>query len=509
MILPFEGNSASQEVIEKKRTIVIQNSQDDPRMKIMADISKLRGTKAIMIVPLLTRGNAIGTIGLPAKDPDHIFDEKDIKLAEIIASQIAAAIDNAQLYAKTETALDIVERDLEIGREIQSGFFPETIPELPGWEIAAHFEGARQVAGDFYDFFQFENSKFTALIIADVCDKGVGAALFMVLFRSLLRAFSKVDINSRNIRECLKNIISNTNDYVARIHDSSSMFATIFFGILDPETGIMYYANGGHEPPAILDRTGKIIRRLTPTGPAVGLFPEASYRVEQIEFNKGDFLVGFTDGTSDAQNAEGDSFSEERLLKYIQAPWTSLFSMVFELKTELDNYMGGQKQFDDITLISLRRKLTPDREQHAICRVAVMSILDELRDFVEAAAKECNLNREDVLAFKLAAEEVCTNIIQRGFDGRKPGLISLSFETDPHTARLIIRDDGHHFSLDQAEATEIITGREGLKADNVGNYFMKELMDNVSYSRMQEEGNQLVLGKTIRYLSLESDASQG
>jgi GAF domain-containing protein len=144
MILPVEGNTSSMEVIEKRQTIVIQDAQSDPRTSSIANISKTRGTRSIMIVPLLARGEAIGTIGLPARNPEYVFSKAEIELAETIASQIAAAVDNAQLHAKTESALDVAERDLEIGRQIQSGFFPESLPQVPGWEIAAHFHAARR-----------------------------------------------------------------------------------------------------------------------------------------------------------------------------------------------------------------------------------------------------------------------------------------------------------------------------------------------------------------------------
>jgi serine/threonine-protein kinase RsbW len=159
--------------------------------------------------------------------------------------------------------------------------------------------------------------------------------------------------------------------------------------------------------------------------------------------------------------------------------------------------MGGQKQFDDITLISIRRKLTPDREQHAICRVADMSILDELRDFVEAAAAQWELKREDAFAFKLAMEEICINIIQHGYAGRIPGFLSLSFEKEPDKARLIIRDDGQYFHPDQAEIPDLEAHWENRKVGGLGIYLVKKLMDNVSYSRMKEKGNQLILEKNI------------
>jgi len=497
MMLPIGENSATREVIRNRTTVVIQNSQQDERTKPMADVSKQRGTKSIMIVPLMTRGTAIGTIGMPARDPYYHFNANEISLAETIAIQIATAIDNAQLYAKTESALDMAEGDLEIGRQIQSGFFPESIPEIPGWEFAAHFEASRQVAGDFYDFFKFENSNYMTLVIADVCDKGVGAALFMVLFRSLLRAFSRVDINNGDVSDHLKNIILNTNNYISETHGSSNMFATMFLGILDPDSGILYYVNGGHEPPVILNKAGKIIRRLMPTGPAVGIFPDMNYEVGQVEFDLGDFLVGYTDGTTDARNLEGEVFSEERLLNYIQAPWTSLFSMVYELKNELHKYSGSQQQFDDITLISIRRALRPDHIQHAICREASMEFLGEMCDFVEASTLQSSLVHDDAFAFRLAAEEICKNIIQHGFDGKKPGQMSLSFEKDPQNAKLIIRDDGRYFHPDQAQAPDLEADWEERKIGGLGIHLVKELMDEISYQEMDGGGNQLTLEKKI------------
>jgi len=497
MLLPIGEESATGEVLKNKKTVVIQDSQKDERTKPTADVSKQRGTRSIMIVPLMTRGTAIGTIGMPARDPDYHFDADEIRLAETIAIQIAAAIDNAQLYAKTEFALDMAEGDLEIGRQIQSGFFPEFIPEIPGWESAAHFEASRQVAGDFYDFFQLENSKYLTLVIADVCDKGVGAALFMVLFRSLLRAFSKVDINNGDVSDHLKNIITNTNNYISEIHGSSNMFATMFLGILDPDSGILYYVNGGHEPPVMLNKAGKIINRLMPTGPAVGIFPGMNYAVEHIEFDPGDFLVGYTDGTTDARNLEGEAFSEERLLNYIQAPWTSLFSMVYELKNELHQYSSSQQQFDDITLISIRRGLTSDHIQHAICREASMDFLAEMCDFVEAATAQSGLVHDDAFAFRLAAEEICKNIIQHGFDGKKPGQMSLSFEKDPRNARLIIRDDGRHFHPDQARDPDLVADWKERKIGGLGIHLVKEQMDEISYLEMDGGGNQLTLEKKI------------
>jgi len=498
LILPVEGNTSSMEVIKNKKTIVIQDAQNDPRTSAISDLSKSRGTRSIMIVPLLARGEAIGTIGMPARDPEHVFTKDEIELAETIAGQIATAVDNAQLHSKTELALDVAERDLEIGRQIQSGFFPERLPEIDGWEIATHFHAARQVAGDFYDVFKFRNSNYTAFIIADVCDKGVGAALFMVLFRSLLRAFSERQLDKDNIQEQLLDIIVNTNNFISEYHGKSNMFATIFFGVLDPDSGHLYYINGGHEPPIIINKEGKIAQKLMPTGPAVGLFPDLEFQVEQIYLNEGDFLVGYTDGTTDAKNSSGEQFSEERLLKNIAYSWTSIFSMLFELNTELQRHIGDQSQFDDITLISFRRKLSTDTGHHAVCRTAHMSALSELRDFVESAAVHSGLSEDHVFAFKLSVDELCTNIIQYGYEGREPGMLSLSFDVDDEWARLVIRDDGMYFSPEQAQSPDIEASWEEREVGGLGIFFVKELMDNVTYNRNEENVNQFILEKRIK-----------
>jgi len=212
-----------------------------------------------------------------------------------------------------------------------------------------------------------------------------------------------------------------------------------------------------------------------------------------MDMNMGDFLVSFTDGVLDARNHEGSSFTEERFLKYIQSPWTSLFSMIFELERELKNHMGGERQYDDITLLSIRRKLTPDRERHAICRTADIGILDELGDFVLQAAQQYELDQDCGLAFKSAMEKACETIIQHGYDDRTPGLLSLTFERDLNKARLIIRDDGQYLRSDQA----VTVGWEDQQAGWQGMNSVKKLMDNVSYTRMNEKANELILEKEI------------
>jgi serine phosphatase RsbU (regulator of sigma subunit) len=282
----------------------------------------------------------------------------------LISIQIASAVENVRTLAKTERAKEVAERDLDIGRQIQSGFLPNTLPSPSGWEIVSHFKAARQVAGDFYDFFKLGNRECIGIVIADVCDKGVGAALFMALIRSLIRAFAMQNFGPRhNFRETSPNrsaaplldTIKQTNNYIAETHSESGMFATLFFGVLDPESGVLNYINCGHEPPIAIGQ-GKIKEMLKPTGPAVGLMPNPEYKVQEVSLHPGDILFAFTDGVTDAQNEAGEFFTKARLLAILASHFDSAEALMDRIKIDLYDHISAAGQFDDVTMIAMRRK---------------------------------------------------------------------------------------------------------------------------------------------------------
>ncbi|MBI9075921.1 MAG: SpoIIE family protein phosphatase [Desulfatibacillum sp.] len=255
----------------------------------------------------------------------------------------------------------VMEVEMEQGRRIQQDFLPKTIPEVPGWEIDAAFFPARQVSGDFYDAFKLPDGS-VAFVIADVCDKGVGSALFMALFRSLLRVYALQlgDVcddlhNHENPLQSALYAVSHTNDYIASVHGENGMFATVFLGVFDPETGDLHYVNAGHEPPILV--SGKGIRQnLHPTGPAAGLRPGIVFNHESLNMAPGDMLFGYTDGVLDARNPAGESFSRERVKFLIEESPDSARGLIRTMETRLFSHMAGESQFDDITMIAIRRK---------------------------------------------------------------------------------------------------------------------------------------------------------
>ena len=266
-----------------------------------------------------------------------------------------------QLVQTRSEQLMSYEKEMEIGRRIQADFLPDDIPEIDGWEIATWFEAAREVAGDFLDAFPLENDPRVGIVIGDVCDKGVGAALYMTLFRSLIRASSLYGYfeptsadESSSTDQVLMNSIVTTNRYIATTHPKSSMFASVFFGLFDPRTGELSYINAGHESPVIF-RVNGAIETLDITGGVLGLFPVARFSVGTANLKPGDLLFAYTDGVNEAKNSDGEQFTEERILAIRDAHTMSAGKLVHRVFGMIEAFRGDTPQSDDITMMAVKR----------------------------------------------------------------------------------------------------------------------------------------------------------
>jgi serine phosphatase RsbU (regulator of sigma subunit) len=277
----------------------------------------------------------------------------------LLRARIASSLEKKHLRDLQQLYLKNMERELEIGRNIQQGFLPSELPSLPGWEVAAWFKAAHEVAGDFYDAFELPDGNL-AFVVGDVCDKGVGAALFMTLFRSLIRATSTstlssggLDVASLEPAERLRHVITFTNNYIATTHGDANMFATIFMGIVNRLDGKLTYVNCGNEPPLLLAHGG--VTPLPSTGPAIGIIPDAKFLIKDVALAASDRLVAFTDGIPDALNGDSLSFGNEGLLNLLKGGDTSAGELIETIKDRLRRFIGAADQFDDITLLVVKR----------------------------------------------------------------------------------------------------------------------------------------------------------
>jgi serine phosphatase RsbU (regulator of sigma subunit) len=272
----------------------------------------------------------------------------------LLKARVGATLEKKRLRDKERLYAKSLERELEIGREIQKSFLPEALPQFPGWQIAARFAPARQVAGDFYDAFELRAPGQVGLIVSDVCDKGVGAALFMALFRTLIRATAERIAPSGDSASTVLGAVAGTNDYIARTHGRTNMFATLFFGIVELESGVMRYVNAGHESPLVLAPSGSLSRALAPTGPAVGLVPESKFEAGAAVLAPGETMLAYTDGVTDAKGESG-FFGRDRLLALAARPHASAGALLDAIGQAVVSHTGAEERYDDLTMLAVRR----------------------------------------------------------------------------------------------------------------------------------------------------------
>jgi sigma-B regulation protein RsbU (phosphoserine phosphatase) len=278
----------------------------------------------------------------------------------LLLARVSSSLEKKHLRDLEQLYLKALERELDIAREIQMSFLPSELPIVEGWEFATYFKAAHEVAGDYYDAFLLPDGNLTC-VIGDVCGKGVGAALFMTLFRSLIRATSTSDValsgkdmNALTPTERLQHVISFINHYLNETHGDANMFSTIFIGIINLQDNKLTYINCGNESP-LLVRDGRVISTLRPTGPVVGIIPDANFVVQDILMENNDLLLAYTDGIPDALNVNDESFSNARLVAILNDCDTTPSALINHIQTQLLQFMGKADQFDDITLLAVKR----------------------------------------------------------------------------------------------------------------------------------------------------------
>jgi sigma-B regulation protein RsbU (phosphoserine phosphatase) len=239
------------------------------------------------------------------------------------------------------------ERDVAIARDLQAGFLPERLPAPDGWRVAATLRPAGLMAGDFYDGFDLPGGQ-VGFLVADVCDKGIGAALFMALVRTLLRHTAQ-----NGDPEPLTRAVVATNAYLTDNHRRQGYFVTLFFGVLDPSSGRLRYINCGHNPPVLIRANGSH-RLLPPTGPAMGMLPDSDYALGHATLAPGDSLLAYTDGVVEARDPAGRQFGVDRLLAAAHAARPAA-TMLDAVDRVLRMHVGAAAPSDDITLFTLHR----------------------------------------------------------------------------------------------------------------------------------------------------------
>jgi serine phosphatase RsbU (regulator of sigma subunit) len=329
-----------------------------------ADGAECGDLRPALSAPLLTSGRLIGLLNIYSQEARREFTADEADLTMIYANQVAVAVRNASLIdelqdkiAQLEAAQaelvkkERMEQELALARQVQQSVLPRTFPQIPGYRFAARNAPARQVGGDFYDVIPLEDSHF-GIVIADVSDKGMPAALYMALTRSLILAEARRECSPRTVLNNVNQILLELGGPGMSELGEPSMFVTTFYGVVDCTARRLTYARAGHDRPFLV--RGRHAQELDGRGAILGLLEadQLGLSEERVDLAPGDRLVLFTDGLTDSLSPTGEPYGSMRLRAFLEAhgnsPSRELCDAVF---AELAAYQGGAEQFDDMAVL--------------------------------------------------------------------------------------------------------------------------------------------------------------
>ncbi len=328
-------------------------SAEDLQWSPMSPLVTSKGS--LHILPLVARGDLVGMMSVNYVEPVRRVTLQPINILAGIASQAAVAVENDRLVREAAEQ-ERIRQELEVARHIQSSFLPESSPSLSGWELATIWRSAREVAGDFYDFVPLhadgEGSKAKegriGVVIADVADKGVPAALFMALSRTLVRTMAIAGRSPAPTARQANNLI---------LADArSDLFVTLLYAILEPDSGDIIFVNAGHMPPIVVRANDGSIEEPRTHGMAVGVLYDVEYEDQEAHLEPGDLLLLYTDGVVEATDTKRQMFGRDRLRDVASKNRAeSAADLAARISDAVDTFVGDAPQFDDFTLLVAKR----------------------------------------------------------------------------------------------------------------------------------------------------------
>ena len=341
--IPYRlGDQITGWMLKNQQPLVVNDLATDGRFRVPAEASTMR---SLLCVPLRLKGRMIGVLSVFNKHGGEEFSEGDSRLLTIIGAQSAQVIENARLYEE-EQALARIEQELGTARIIQQKLLPKAPPEVEGYELAGASEPARQVGGDYFDYFSRDGDG-TVVCLADVSGKGISAALLMANMQAAIRSLSLSDASITTRLEHANQLLYNATD--------SDKFVTMFYSVLDAASGELRFSNAGHNPPLVISSDGSV-RKLTDGGPVLGVLPAFSYAQSSVNLAPGDLLLIYSDGFSEAANLKFEEFGDDRLKDLAVANRDKPAQQLIELiASEVKAFCGEAPQSDDMTILAVRR----------------------------------------------------------------------------------------------------------------------------------------------------------
>jgi serine phosphatase RsbU (regulator of sigma subunit) len=345
--VPADERSGPGLVMRTQQLLQVEDIQASDLELWTSDWLRAEGFRGHTLVPLIAEGLAIGAMVLDTYQP-RLMDQDEVRFLRLMVNQAAIALEKARLRQE-EIKQQKLEQELTIARQIQLTFLPKVLPLVPGWEFAAYYQAARMVGGDFYDFFELPGEPGQlGMVIADVTDKGVPAALFMALSRTLIRTTA---LSGRSPGVAL----TRANQLILK-DSQTDTFVSAFYAALDTYGGKLAYANAGHNLPLWLQAATGELRELAARGIVLGVLYDINLEECEINVAPGDLLVFYTDGVTEAMDADKQVFGEDGLRAAVTAkPKASAQEVLEAIVQAVNTFTGNTPQSDDITLFVVKR----------------------------------------------------------------------------------------------------------------------------------------------------------
>jgi sigma-B regulation protein RsbU (phosphoserine phosphatase) len=411
-----------------------------------------------------------------------IFEQKTRdQLMEELEEKNETLKDTIRNLKRTRRDKERMESELNIGHDIQMSMLPLVFPPFPErneFDIFASLTAAREVGGDFYDFF-FVDEDNLCFCVGDVSGKGVPAALFMAVTKTLVKSRVMSDRSTASVITHANNELSEDNE--------NCMFVTMWTGILNTKTGEIIYTNASHNPPYIKRKNGEVERLKERHGPVVGAMEGMTYKQGKISLAQGDVLFLFTDGVTEAMNREQELYDETRLVEFLQSSqYDTMEQLTRNTIKSVKQFENGAPQADDITILTLKFNGIPEAMNFKTLNITIKNDLEEIErvnDTFDEFAEENNVPLKIARKMNLVFDELLNNTISYAYEDENEHEIEIVIELSQERLVIIIMDDGIPFNPLEMETPDTELDIEEREIGGLGIHLVRNMMDEVDYKR--------------------------
>ena len=377
------------------------------------------------------------------------------------------------------------DKDLEIAKQIQHSALPSVFPPYPNrkdFSIFASMDAAKEVGGDFYDFYLVDENHL-AFVVADVSGKGIPGAMFMMTSKTLIKSFAESGLP-------VHEVLTNVNTQLC-VNNEAGMFVTAWMGILDLKTGLIKFANAGHNPPLVKHKNGTYEYLKGKVNFVLAGMDMVKYKEQELQLQPGDKIYLYTDGVTEAHNSQNELFGEERLLESLNSTkGMSVEEICKKVKKDVDAFVSDAEQFDDITMLCVR--LNEINSEVGITVVPSMETVPQVAEFMEAEMEKLEVSPKISMKLMIAIDEIYSNIVR--YSGATEATVSI--EKANNTLKLYFKDNGKPYNPLDAKDPDITASAEDRNIGGLGVFMVKKMLDNVEYKYV-DNFNILTLTKNL------------